>query len=146
LNFAEKRFAAGYVSKILDKGYNLSDQEKTDLVLKLYARDEKRPLLKFRNLIRRKSVQNMTVEALYEITNEVISVKEILEYRKKVLIQALEKGNLRECNVALDSFDSKLNLQPIKTTQQLSISTKGVDYKQLLEQGTPKQLSKGDDE
>jgi len=135
LNFAEKRFAAGYVSKILDKGYNLTDQEKTDLVLKLYARDEKRPLLKFRNLIRRQSVQEMTVESLISITEGVMTKQEALELRKQVVLQAIDKNDLKAANTALDAFDDKLSLTPVKVTHQVSVSTKGTNYKQLLDQG-----------
>ena len=73
----------------------------------------------------------MTVEALIDTTSAVITQEETLKYRKEVLLQAIEKGNLREANNALDSFDDKLNLTPVKVTQQLSISAK-TDYKQLL--------------
>ena len=143
---AETRFSAGYASKCLEYGYNLTDEQKTNLVLKLYAKDEKRPLLKFKNLIRRETVKKMTADSLLHITEGVISQEEVLKFRKKVIEQGLEKGDLKAVNTALDAFDSKLDLILPVVKQQISISAKTTDYRALLE-GTqsstepPKQLS-----
>ena len=117
MSFAEKRFAYGYVAKILQKGYNLTNEQKEALVLKLYARDEKRPLLKFKNLIRRQTVQNMTQDALLELTEtHGITAKEALEKRNEVLKGAIADKNWNAANKALDAFDDKLDLQPQKVT------------------------------
>ena len=135
---AEKRFSYGYIAKILSKGFsNITDQDKTDLVLKLYAGDEKRPLLKFRNLIRRQSVQNMTQEALLDLTEtNGITAKQAIKYRKQALIGALEKGDYGNVNKALDSFDSNLDLIP---TKQMTTQTQEISYIELLE-GTKQAL------
>ena len=146
ISLAETRFASGYASKCLEYGYNLTDEQKTNLVLKLYAKDEKRPLLKFKNLIRRETVKKMTADSLLHITEGVLSQKEALEHRKQVILLGLEKGDLKAVNTALDAFDSKLDLILPVVRQQISISAKTTDYRALLE-GTqsstepPKQLS-----
>jgi len=131
MQLRERRFTVAYIREVSLKGYALSDKKKAELVIKYYDKTEKRPLLKFKNLIRRENVHNMVTELLINLTEKHgISAKEAIEYRKQALKGALEKGDYGNVNKALDSFDLKLDLIP---TKQITTHTQEVSYVELLE-------------
>ena len=76
--------------------------------------------------------QDLITEKLIELTEQYgITAQQSLEARKQVLSMAIDKGDLSNANKALDSFDSKLDLTPIKTQTTQSIELKG-DLSHLL--------------
>ncbi len=82
--------------------------------------------------------QPMITEKLIELTEKYgITAQQSLEARKKILDLAIEKGDLTNANKALDSFDTKLDLQPIKQQQ---ITTTQTDYLRLIDKETGKQI------
>ena len=84
-----------------------------------------------RKIIRQRSVEPMITEKLIELTEKHgVTAQESLETRKKLLALAIEKGDLTNANKALDSFDTKLDLQPIKQQQ---ITTTQTDYLKLID-------------
>ena len=75
--------------------------------------------------------QPMITEKLIELTEKHgITAQQSLEARKKILDLAIEKGDLTNANKALDSFDIKLDLTPIKQQQ---ITTTQTDYIKLID-------------
>ena len=83
-----------------------------------------------RKIIRQRHNQAMITEKLIELVEKHgITAEQSLKYRKEILDKAIEKGDLTNANKALDSFDTKLDLQPIKQQQ---ITTTETNYLQLL--------------
>ena len=95
-----------------------------------------------KKIVRQRSIIPMITERLVQLTEQHgITAQQSLEARKQVLQAAIDKGDLSNANKALDSFDSKLDLTPIKTTTTQSIELKG-DLSHLLPPGKDvKQLS-----
>ena len=94
-----------------------------------------------RKIIRQTAVQPMITEKLIELTEKHgITAQQSLEARKRILDIAIEKGDLTNANKALDSFDVKLDLHPIKQQQ---ITTTETNYLQLLskDKGITKQIT-----
>ena len=84
-----------------------------------------------RRIIRQRHNESMVTEKLIELTEKHgITAQESLETRKRLLALAIEKGDLTNANKALDSFDTKLDLQPIKQQQ---ITTTQTDYLKLID-------------
>ena len=91
-----------------------------------------------RKIIRQRHNQDMITEKLIELTEKHgITAEQSLNYRKQALQMAIDKGNLTNLNKALDSFDVKLDLQPIKQQQ---ITTTQTDYIKYIDKGDKKQI------
>lgn len=118
---------------------------------KIYNTKEKLPEVKARRLLRVKEISEMVTERLIELTEKHgITAKESLEYRKQALQMAIDKGDLTNLNKALDSFDIKLDLQPIK---QISSTVTTSDYIKMIDKSKGsieakqvKQIETGSDE
>ena len=120
-----KRFTEVYARQLLNNDINVQT------LINIYDRTEKQPEIKLKRLLRSQTVQTMITEKLIELTEKHgITAKESLEYRKQVLQMAIDKGDLTNLNKALDSFDIKLDLQPIKQQQ---ITTTQTDYIKLID-------------
>ena len=92
-----------------------------------------------RKIIRQRHNTEMITEKLIELTEKHgITAEQSLNYRKEILNKAIDKGDLTNANKALDSFDVKLDLQPIKQQQ---ITTTQTDYVRLLDKNTGKQIT-----
>jgi len=127
-----KRFASVYANMLLN---NNVDWVKLG---KIYDYADKIPEAKARRVIRKSFIQDMITEKLIELTEKHgITAQQSLEARKKILDLAIEKGDLTNANKALDSFDVKLDLQPIKQQQ---ITTTQTDYLRLIDKETGKEL------
>ena len=91
-----------------------------------------------RKIIRQRHNQDMITAELIKLTEEHgITAEQSLKYRKQALEMAIEKGDLSNLNIALDSFDVKLDLQPIKQQQ---ITTTQTDYIKYIDKGDKKQI------
>jgi hypothetical protein len=91
-----------------------------------------------RKIIRQRHNTEMITEKLIELTEKHgITAEESLRKRKQLLDLAIEKGDLTNANKALDSFDTKLDLQPVKQQQ---ITTTQTDYIKLIDKGNNKQI------
>ncbi len=114
LLFREKRFVKLYVQKLL-KG-KITPEDIQELI-NVYDATEKRPDLKYKHLIKRKRVQNMTleeIEKLYE--SKGISAKQIIDEEKKILDGAKSKqdyssalkviNNWRDCMGVLEQTNT----------------------------------------
>ena len=98
----------------------------------VYNTKELKPEWKAKRILRNKVIQGMITDKLIELTEQYgITAQQSLEARKQVLQAAIDKGDLSNANKALDSFDSKLDLTPIKTQTTQSIELKG-DLSHLL--------------
>lgn len=132
LQAKDKRFAEVYA--------NMLWQGKVDWkqLGRIYRPDDKIPEAKAKRVVRSQYIQNMVTEKLIELTEKHgITAKESLEMRKKLLDMAIEKGDLTNANKALDSFDTKLDLQPVKQQQ---ITTTQTDYLRLIDKETGNEL------
>ena len=87
----------------------------------VYNTKELKPEWKARKLVRQQIVQEMTTEALKEITEKHLDSDGAIKTRKLILDGAIEDKNWNAANKALDAFDSKLDLNPNKviTTKQI---------------------------
>ena len=135
LEAKDKRFSEVYANMILNGNV---DWVKLG---KVYRYDDKKPEWKAKQTIKRKEIQDLVTEKLIELTEKHgITAQQSLEARKKLLDLAIEKGDLTNANKALDSFDVKLDLHPIKQQQ---ITTTETNYLQLLskDKGTTKQIT-----
>ena len=92
-----------------------------------------------RKIIRQRHNTEMITEKLIELTEKHgITAEQSLTLRKEILNKAIKKGDFTNANKALDSFDVKLDLQPIKQQQ---ITTTQTDYVRLLDKNTGKQIT-----
>ena len=97
-----------------------------DKLVRTWNTKEKIPEAKCKRLLRTRFISDLITEKLIELTEKHgITAKESLEKRKMLLDLAIKKGDLTNANKALDSFDTKLDLQPIKQQQ---ITTTQTDY------------------
>jgi len=109
-----------------------------DKLVRTWNTKEQNPEAKCKRLLRTKVISDLVTEKLIELTEKYgITAQQSLEARKKILDLAIEKGDLTNANKALDSFDVKLDLQPIKQQQ---ITTTQTDYLRLIDKETGKQI------
>ena len=112
-----------------------------DKLVRIWNVKEQKPVWKCQRLLKTKVIRDQVTEKLIELTEKHgITAQQSLEARKRILDIAIEKGDLTNANKALDSFDVKLDLHPIKQQQ---ITTTETNYLQLLskDKGTTKQIT-----
>ena len=109
-----------------------------DKLVRTWNTKEKIPEAKCKRLLRTRFISDLITEKLIELTEKHgITAQESLETRKKLLALAIKKGDLTNANKALDSFDTKLDLQPIKQQQ---ITTTQTDYLKYIDKKDSRQV------
>ena len=121
LRSQEKRFAQTYAQMLISGKFDWG------ALIRTYNRTEQMPEVRAKRVLRRKHIQEMVQEELYKIVSKFIDQDEVISKRLEVLNAAIEKGDLSNANKALDSFDEKLDLKPVKQHQIQTTETNWIE-------------------
>ena len=108
LLFREKRFVKLYVQRLL-KG-KITPEDIQELI-NVYDSSEQRPELKYKHLIKRRRIQQMTLEEIEKLyDSKGINAKLIIEQEKKILEGATEKQDYSSALKVVNNWRDSLGM------------------------------------
>lgn len=135
----DKRFVKVYANMLIKGNVNW------EVLGRIYRPDDKNPIWKAKQTVKRIEIQEMTADALVDITSGVVTAKQALKYRLSVLKGAIARHDFKAANTALDAFDGKLGLNPVVVKGSFSAKGSFIDYKAILEANELKQIEQGNE-